>query len=369
MHSLTDLADYVMNPEKTAVAGKLSEEDLLENVMHYAARSDKVEDLCGEKRVFVSGINCVPDIAVQQMNSVKEHFGKIGGAIAYHGYQSFKGWETTPEIAHEIGVKLAEQLWGDRYQVLVTTHLDRESHLHNHFVINTVSFVDGIKYHRTNSDYYQMRQLSDELCREYGLSVIERPKSKVKKLSKRAREAKAAIDEAIARASSPKEFESILRGMGFSVDLDPKHKHWTIISAGWDRPIRMGSRLGEEYTNERIVERIANETAEDIPAATASRRRIRVRVRGDFQKRGRTVGLRGLYYHYCYLLGIFPKKGSRQSGKYRYVLKDDLERLDMISAETKLLVTHHIDTAEQLISYRESLVNQRRLSVSGYATS
>lgn len=69
--------------------------------------------------------------------------------MAYHGYQSFAPGEATPELAHEIGVKLATRLWGDRYQVIVATHLDKENHLHNHFVVNTVSFVDGIKYHRT----------------------------------------------------------------------------------------------------------------------------------------------------------------------------------------------------------------------------
>ncbi|MDD6954602.1 MAG: relaxase/mobilization nuclease domain-containing protein, partial [Prevotella sp.] len=65
--------------------------------------------------------------------------------------------------------------WGDRYQVLVCTHLDKTSHIHNHFLINTVSFVDGIKFHRTNEDYRQMQQVSDRLCREYGLSVVRHP--------------------------------------------------------------------------------------------------------------------------------------------------------------------------------------------------
>ena len=72
-------------------------------------------------------------------------------------------------------LKLATRLWGDRYQVIVATHLDKENHLHNHFVLNTVSFADGIKYHRTRKDYHEMQAVSDALCREYGLSVIEHP--------------------------------------------------------------------------------------------------------------------------------------------------------------------------------------------------
>ena len=78
-------------------------------------------------------------------------------------------------MAHEIGLKLAKALWGEKYQVLVATHLDKAHHLHNHFVVNTVSFLDGIKYHRTEKDYFDMQRESDRLCREYGLSVIENP--------------------------------------------------------------------------------------------------------------------------------------------------------------------------------------------------
>ena len=109
------------------------------------------------------------------MLAVKRRFGKETGTVAYHGYQSFAPGEATPEMAHEIGLQLAQQLWGEKYQVVVATHLDKESHLHNHFVLNTVSFVDGIKYHRTAKDYHDMQTTSDALCREYGLSVIEEP--------------------------------------------------------------------------------------------------------------------------------------------------------------------------------------------------
>ena len=97
------------------------------------------------------------------------------GVVAYHGYQSFAPGEVNPQTAHEIGLKLAQKLWGNGYQVIVATHLDQESHIHNHFVVNTVSFKDGKRYHRTEKDYYDMQKESDRLCREYGLSVIENP--------------------------------------------------------------------------------------------------------------------------------------------------------------------------------------------------
>ncbi len=142
----------------------------LSDVIRYAVNSEKTQQAenedCTVVHRFVSGINCSPATARDEMLAVKKRFGKENGTVAYHGYQSFAPGEVTPETAHEIGMKLAARLWGDRYQVIVATHLDKENHLHNHFVLNTVSFVDGIKYHRTKKDYHDMQTVSDELCRE-----------------------------------------------------------------------------------------------------------------------------------------------------------------------------------------------------------
>ncbi len=157
----------------------MSEQDgqELSDVIRYAVNSEKTQETSSEDGAplhrFVSGINCSPSTARDEMLAVKKRFGKENGTVAYHGYQSFAPGEATSELAHEIGVKLATRLWGDRYQVIVATHLDKENHLHNHFVLNTVSFADGIKYHRTRKDYHEMQTVSDALCREYGLSVIE----------------------------------------------------------------------------------------------------------------------------------------------------------------------------------------------------
>ena len=151
---LGKLVIYVENPEKTGnpsyvpqgtAGGKTGG---LEDVIQYAmnsSKTQKAEEQAEVLRNFVSGINCHPATAREEMLAVKKRFGKETGTVAYHGYQSFAPGEATPEMAHEIGIKLAQRLWGDQYQVVVATHLDRESHLHNHFVVNTVSFQDGIK--------------------------------------------------------------------------------------------------------------------------------------------------------------------------------------------------------------------------------
>ena len=184
---------YIENPEKIQDPDFYQREGLtgqeresLADVIAYAVDQEKTrrkdwgDDTLDDEheqvlQQYVSGINCATSTARMEMLAVKKRFGKEDGVIAYHGYQSFAPGECTPAMAHEIGVRLAQELWGERYQVLVATHLDKANHLHNHFVVNTVSFLDGRKYHRTKQDYRDMRRASDRLCREYGLSVIRQP--------------------------------------------------------------------------------------------------------------------------------------------------------------------------------------------------
>ena len=147
--SLGRVVDYATNEEKTTT---FTQEDLqgLRDVMDYMTQDYKTE----EQR-YVSGVNCVPAIARDEMQMVKRQFGKEGGIVAFHGYQSFAPGEVTPEQAHAIGIELARRLWGDRFQVVVATHLDKE-HIHNHFVLNSVSFVD-VKRGKLRSYFSKIR--------------------------------------------------------------------------------------------------------------------------------------------------------------------------------------------------------------------
>ena len=156
---LGKLVVYVENPDKTENPAFYEKPDMTEretqglsDVIEYAVQQEKTEkaetDDEGAEIMqrFVSGVNCTPMTARDEMIAVKKRFGKEGGVVAYHGYQSFAPGEATPEIAHEIGLRLAKKLWGEKYQVLVATHLDRENHLHNHFVLNTVSLLTGSSF-------------------------------------------------------------------------------------------------------------------------------------------------------------------------------------------------------------------------------
>ena len=163
---------------------------------------------------------------------------------------SAKG-EVTPEQCHEIGVALARKVWGRRFQVLVATHMNTDN-LHNHFVINSVSYVDGKKYEQCRSQYAEFRETSDKLCREYGLSVVEQPKTKEPARYARMREA---IDQACEDASTAEDFHRALYRQGYIFGSDPNRKYATIRARDGGRAVRL-YRLGEEYDLPAIDDRL-----------------------------------------------------------------------------------------------------------------
>ena len=379
--------NYAENPDKTKEnnEGQIVEDQSrsaqgLEDVLTYAVNAEKTRqrqsesmeiELVGESEElmeqYVSGVNCSPTTAREEMIAVKKRFGKEGGIVAFHGYQSFAPGECTPAMAHEIGKKLAEELWGSRYQVLIATHLDKANHLHNHFVVNSVSFLDGKRYHRTNQDYRDMRMMSDRLCKEYQLSVVGQPEQgKGKHYAEWQAEqegkpsyhsmVKADVDEAIRKARTEKEFFFYLREKGYSFKFG---KDITIRPEGRERGLKLKRNFGENYSLEAIRVRILEENELPAEKKLSVRKTYRIRVSGNFKQTRKIGGLRGLYLHYCYLLGILPKNRPSMSAKQIHVLfREDLLKLNTISKETKLLCHYHIDTAEQLFSLKDRLQKQ-----------
>ena len=148
--SLQRVLDYAANPDKT-------EYDALAQTLHYAENDAKTK--LNESAQLVTGIHCRPDHAWEDMRVVQERFGKTDGVVALHAYQSFREGEVTPEQCHEIGVALARKVWGKRFQVLVATHMNADN-LHNHFVINSVSYANKrITLKALAPYYYQQREL------------------------------------------------------------------------------------------------------------------------------------------------------------------------------------------------------------------
>lgn len=353
-----NVIDYANNPDKTAFTNE--ERQALADVIEYAANEDKTE-----KKFFVSAVNCSVAFAKEQFDTTKKRFRKEDGTVAFHAYQSFAEGEATPEQAHEIGVALAKELWGDSFQVIVATHLNTKC-LHNHFVINSVGYKDGKRFHSTAKSYRDMKLASDRLCLEHGLSVIEEPKGrgfdyKFNQLTKggmptRYTAAKEALDEAISKSCNLQELKANLGKMGYQCQFSQNRRYWTIRLPGWKKPIRT-YRLGDEYTRERIEQRVYSnnqgarilrirEAYKHTPQYTLKRRIDRIMGRSGMEK---------LYLRYCYELGYLPKYTQNPS-KVHAVLKDELLKCDMYSSEAKLLAKHNITDMSELKAHKEMLL-------------
>ena len=223
--------DYADNPDKTT-APEYMDEDLYA-ALRYAENDDKTD-----RKMFVGGINCSAQNAYAEMIAVQRRFGLRGKVVGYHGIQSFREGEVTPEQAFAIGKETARRMWGDRYQVLVTVHLNTDN-VHCHFVVNPVSFKDGAKFQNKIGAHKELRRVSDEICREHGLSVLEnssfyggrkkdywRHKAGKKTHRDYLRED---VEYCLSFATSPREFENQLYALGYTFDpvrFSVKAKHW-----------------------------------------------------------------------------------------------------------------------------------------------
>lgn len=356
-----DPLSYIGNPEKTRNRG-FSEADrqALADIIAYAADEKKTE-----KQYFTTGINCDVENAREQFNITKLSFNKAGGIVCGHCMQSFDGYEVTPEEAHEIGVQMSKELWGDRFQIVVATHLNTNN-VHNHIVFNSVSFVDGKRFHFCTEETMRIRAVSDRICRERNLSVIEHPEGKrvpysLYKMEKagmptRYNVARQALDEAISVSANMEEFKSELKKRGYLYQFNPRRKYWTVTPPGWTKAIRT-DRLGDQYTREMIQQRVFSN---DIGVRMQRmRNECRSTNHYDLKRRidkimGRS-GLEKLYLRYCYELGYLPK--YRQNPvRLHAVLKEELLKCDLYSEEAKFLARYNISTEEDLEKKMKSLM-------------
>ena len=161
--SLSRVVNYAKNPNKTIF-------DNLKQVLEYAENDEKTIADKEERTMYVTGVNCNRETALEEMIAVQNRFNKTTGNVAYHAYQSFKTGEVSPELAHKIGVELAEKMWSE-HQVLVATHFNTGTY-HNHFVVCSVNMFTGKKFNCNKGAYFRFRGLSDELCEKYNLTVI-----------------------------------------------------------------------------------------------------------------------------------------------------------------------------------------------------
>lgn len=327
----------------------------LRDVIDYAMNFDKTE-----KQYYVTGINCEANSAYEEMKNVKEFFNKEDGILGFHAYQSFKE-KVSPEIAHKIGVELAKEIWGDRFQVIVTTHLNTE-HTHNHFVVNSVSFEDGFKYYDNHTTYSRIRHFSDELCKEYGLNVLkEKPTKanlKYENFYKKSlyndnysKTAKREIDLAIRQAYSYNDFIYLMKKLDYDVMV--RAGKLSVRKKNYNRNIRIERRFGEEYTIENIKRRIIDEQAIRVPfIENVYSRKINYPF-ATRHKRAKAKGFIALYYHYCYLLKVFPNNVPQQ--RLPASIRADVLRMEELSNQAKLLATNNIKTLDDLLTYKDEV--------------
>ncbi|MGN0464256.1 MAG: relaxase/mobilization nuclease domain-containing protein [Acutalibacteraceae bacterium] len=248
---LKAVIDYAENPDKT-IDRKFVDTDLYVT-LQYAESDNKTDE-----KLYVSGINCSKHFAYSQMIAVKKKFGERGTNIAYHGFQSFAEGEVTPEECHKIGIETAKRMWGENYQVVVTTHLDKQHHLHNHFVINSVSFKDGSKFRNKIEDHIRLREISDAVCVEHNKTIYKDApfygsQKKEYWLHKNGKPThrdmlKEDIELCLSLATSWDKFRTILSSMGYEID----YRRLTVKAKNWERGIRL-KNLG--YTVKDIEER------------------------------------------------------------------------------------------------------------------
>lgn len=350
------LIRYVVNPEKTADLEYAAATHTIENVIEYDADSMKTE-----QHLFVTGVNCDENNAVNEFMDAKRLWKKTGGIVAYHGYQSFAAGEVDAKTAHEIGVKLAKALWGDRFQVVVSTHCNT-GHYHNHFALNSVSYTDGKRYYDNKETYNRMRKESDRLCNEYGLSVIEKPKTKGKSYDEWKAEfegrptvrgtIREAIDIAVSGSGSRLEFLDAMDQMGFIIDQSgkyPKIKH-----IGSERFVRFNS-LGPGYSPEEIFERIRyNEYPEfpEVPPQESPQQ-----IFGGQTERVAAMNYTAVYHCFVTALKITTERPNTNK-KMCLLVCEDQGKMRSYSDQLLMLTEHKIETKEQLLAFREKATAQ-----------
>ena len=368
--SLAGVVKYVKNPDKTAnpdfvpamIAEAMKNEQALRDVISYTTRDEKTD-----RSHYVTGLNCDPDTAREDMMETKQRFGKLGGNVAYHGYQSFAPGEVTPDTAHAIGIKLATELWGSRFEVIVATHLDKAHHIHNHFLLNSVSFADGGKYNDCKETYRLMRDTSDRLCREYSLSVIRNPQpGRAKHYGEWQAEqqgrptwrglVKADVDAAITAAQTDRQFFELLRKKGYAVKVGADI---SVRPPGKERFVRLMRNFGEDYALEAIKKRILAHRLQIAPPPKKPPPMVvlRCHMRGPLSRARKITGWRALYFQYLYKMGILPRKKKtpyQRQRKPHFLLREDLIKIKQFDEETRLLWREKIDTPEQLLSFKES---------------
>ena len=332
----------------------------LQTVVNYAKNGEKTEH-----GILVSGVNCLPQSAYEQMTLTKKFYHKENKTLGFHIIQSFKGQEVSPQKANQIGKELAEDLWGDKYQVLVCTHVYKEN-VHNHLVLNSVSFIDGKKNHNSNADIAFMKDMSDRLCVKYRLSIVETNRAETEKNYRQKRmdnfnrsDEKMKkiindIDDAIKCSKRYSDFKLNLIAKGYE-NIKDSGKYFSFKSPYYSRNIRLDRIYGNEYSVERIKYKIYYITKEKFPVANFKKKYYKKRFTGKKLNRLllNTSSFYRLYVHYLYAFKILPSKVDKQELTPEYYKQK--RKNAMIFEELNFLARNKFETVADVKDYKTNI--------------
>lgn len=351
-NNLKQSINYIINPKKTI------NKDYGKDTYNYLELTDNEYNFKQEKVCYVSCINCSENNPYDDMNFTKKQYGKIDGILAFHGYQSFKEGEVTANIAHEIGVKFAEEMFGD-YEIVVATH-QNTNHIHNHFILNSVSFKTGKKYNNNRTNLAKIRQISDSICAEYGLSVLDENISYRNTYNHKVlndnyyKIMKEDIDNVISYSVTLKQVIERLKKIDYQVYL--RNGILTVYKDGYDK-VRIEKSFGNNYSIDSINKRLYLSRQIIFKPLT---QRIIFEEYSKVNKHHK--GIYGLYLYYCYLLKIFPEKHPKQY--LPYSIRQDIKKMNQISEETRFMVKNNIETIDDLKEFSKNNYQEYSLIMS-----
>lgn len=335
-------------------------EDGLSRVLQYAANPKKTNN-----KLYISGINCEPETAYEEFTAVKRSYAKADGIEAYHGYLSFKEQNITPELTMKIGTEFAQEVWGKRFQVFVTVHTDTE-HPHCHFVINSVSFVDGKKLWGEEKAWFKFKQTADRLCEKYGLYYnpkLVRGKSSSYHYNREKKGeptryllAREAMEKALLQCTNTADLRYTLAKLGYELTMNDRRKYWTITPKGSKKPIRL-VKLSADYTPEGIRHRLVNNRYDRPPRIDYRHYRpkqYKLPTCGD-RILQRTSVIYRIYLYYAFRLGVIHSYRRPDPAKLHWIFKDELAYLDRLSEEVRLMGREKISTDVELLAYKHKL--------------
>ena len=337
--TINNTIEYVENKDKTQIP--ISD---LSNTIDYASNKNKTEE-----QFYVTGINCDSNSVYQDMMLVKKAYNKIDNIQGFHGYQSFKEGEVTPDVAHKIGIQLANEMWGDEFQVVVTTHLNT-NHIHNHFVVNSVSMKDGHKYNYSNHEMARLRQTNDFICKEYGLSSLEEKVtrknfdfSKYMNHDNYSVRTQRDIDIAIKNSFNYQDFINTMKKMNYEVI--ERYEKLSVRHINMKRNIRIERQFGEDYTIDNIYRRITEEVPDKLTTEELTTYNYH---KNKYYKNKHSLGAMFLYF----IFRIKTYEKSPRNYPISEEMKKEINKMELYNLEIRFMDENRIDSYEELYCYK-----------------